>query len=143
MQVLWSIVRIVPGLAGIGGHLREPAVLLWILETLLVWAVAIALVVSLQRGFRRSDLIAPVTGLLWWANGLYRAISSFGAPPPPDLKRVMFEDVPTASAIAGIVIVHGLLFCLVATLLWQRKSRAYLIGAPPVAASTSDPAGAG
>jgi len=143
VQVLWSIVRIVPGLRGIAPHLREPAVIWWLVETKLVWAVSILFVLSLQRiGFRRPDIIAPVTGLLWWANGLYRAISGLGQPTPPDLKGVMFEDVPADSAIAGTVIVHGLLFALIATLLWHRKSRAYLVGAPPDVSPASNPAGA-
>ena len=142
VQVLWSLVRVVPGLAGLGAHIHEPAVLWWLIETTLVWVVSIALVLSLQRrGLRRPDIVAPITGLLWWANGLYRAISGLGQPPPPDLKGVMFENVPAESEIAGIVIVHGLLFLLVATLLLHRKSRAYLVGAPPDVAPSSNPAG--
>ena len=44
----------------------------------------------------------------------------------------MFENVPAESEIAGLVIVQGLLFLLVATLLFHRKSRAYLVfGALP------------
>jgi hypothetical protein len=142
VQVVWSLVHIVPVMAGIGARLREPAALLLMLETFAAWAVAIALVVSLQRGFRRSDIIAPVAGLFWWVNGLLRAISSLGAPPPPDLERVTFDGVPPVSQVLGMLTVHALLLWLVATLLWHEKSRAYLTGALPGAASPSKPAGA-
>ena len=142
VQLVWSLIRIVPVLASIGARLHERAALLLMLETFAVWAVAIMLVVSLQRGFRRSDVIAPVAGLFWWANGLYRAIASLGAS-PPHLERGTVKAAPDLPYALGVLAVHALLFWLVATLLWHGKSRAYLTGAPPVVVSPSkNPTGA-
>lgn len=134
VQVLLAVVRGIPLVKAAGRHLLELAGLWWLLQMLFAVVVAIVLVLALERAFRRSEVVAPAAGFLWWAYGLYVAISALGEAPPPDLKRVLFEDVPRASEIAGVVVVHGLLLWLAGSLRWHPPSRAYLVGATPTAA---------
>lgn len=126
LQIAAAVVRGIPAVKAIRAHLFQAAGLWWMLQTLLVVATCIVLVLGLERAFRRSDLVAPAAGFVWWSCGLIGAIRSLGEPPPSDLKGLMFENVDPASEIAALVIVHGLLFWLVGSMVWHRKSRAYL-----------------
>jgi len=111
----------------------------WVAETLAVVAVTVVLLLALQRWLRGSAVVAPAAGAVWWLLGLGRAIQSIGAPAPPDLNGVLFENVPTASEVLGVVLVHGLLLTLVGSLFLHRATRAYLAGAPTAKASSSEP----
>ena len=135
IQVVLTVVRGVPLAKAAGQHLLELAGLWWFLQIVFPVAVAVVLVLAIQRVVRRPDIVAPVAGGIWWAYGLYGAISALGAPPPPDLKHVMFEDVPVQSEIAALVVIHGVLLFLAGSLLWHRNSRAYLAGATPTGAA--------
>jgi hypothetical protein len=134
LQLLAAVVRGIPAVTAAGKRLLAPPGLWWLLETLFGVVVAILLVLGVERVFRRSDIVARVAGALWWLNGLDVAIRSIGQPPDADLKRFMFDDVPAASEIAGLVVVHGLLLWLAGSLFWHRRTRDYLSGAP----STTD-----
>jgi hypothetical protein len=135
LQVVLTVVRGIPLARAAGKHLLELAGLWWFLQMVFPVTVAVVLVLAIERVIRRSDVVAPVAGGLWWAYGLYGAINALGAPPPPDLKHVMFEDVPVQSEIAALVVIHGVLLFLAGSLLWHRKSRAYLAGATPTGAA--------
>ena len=126
LQMLGIISQLVGRLAGAASRLREPAVLGWLLGALLGLAVVILLLLALQRRLRRPEIAAPAVGLLWWAEGVFSAARSFGRPPPPDLKRFMFDNVPAPFEVAGLVLLHGLVLWLVGSLVWHRQSRAYL-----------------
>ncbi len=126
LQILTRVSRLARDLTGATSRLREPAVLGWLLGSLLGLAVLTLLLLALQRRLRRPEIAAPAVGLLWWAQGVFFAVRSFGRPPGPDLKRFLFENVPPESEFAGLVIVHGLLLWLVGSLLWHGRTRAYL-----------------
>jgi len=131
LQVVVAGVRWIPLAKAAGKHLLELAGLWWLVQMLWPVALAVVLMLAIERVFRRSDIVAPVAGGIWWAWGLYGVISALGAPPPPDLKHLMYEDVPVQSEIAALVVVQGFLLWLAGSLLWHRKTRAYLAGATP------------
>jgi len=143
LQLIAAVVRGVPAVTAAGRRLFEVPGLWWLLETLFSVVVAILLVLGIERVFRRSNVVAPVAGALLWLSGVDVAIRSIGAAPAPDLRRFMFDDVPAASEIAGLVVVHGLLLWLAGSLFWHRRTRGYLSGAPSSTDAGSRPSPAG
>ncbi len=126
VQLLGRVSQLVRDLAGAASRLREPAVLGWLVGSLLGLVVAILLLLALQRRLRRPEIAAPAVGSIWWAAGVFFAVRSFGRTPPPALKRFMFENVEPVAEAAGLIVVHGLLLWLVGSLFRHRQTRAYL-----------------
>ncbi len=118
VQLIRTVFAVMDEFRAFGGLAEADGI--WLVWNLAWFVGVIALVLALQRLLPRPQVVAPVLAGLWWANTV--------------MLRVQEGSFVGASSsnggAAGAIIAELVMLWLAASLVFHRKTRAYLGGVP-------------
>lgn len=119
LQFVRTVVNLVGELLT-GGGLRDTADAIWLGQAVFWTGFLVALVLAVQRVLPRPGVVAPILAGIWWVHGVYLHLQEWAAVSPPR----------TANAVEfGGIMAEVTMLWLTASLIYHRKTRAYLSGA--------------